>query len=44
MGIDDQLRELGYEFDEEHADCEPGTELWINREIGMGLRLEWFKL
>ena len=44
MGIDDELRKQGYEFDEDCTGSKPGAEIWINKEIGIGLRLEWFRL
>ncbi len=44
MGIDTELRRQGYEFDIEYSDREAPAEIWINKEAGMGFRLEWFKL
>ena len=44
MGIDKALQEQGYEFDQEYSDREAPAEMWINKENGMGLRLEWFRL
>lgn len=44
MGIDTMLREQGYEFDNEYSDREARAEIWINRKLGMGVRLEWFRL
>ena len=44
MGINKALHIYGYEFDEEYTDSEAPAEIWINKKIGMGLRIEWFML
>lgn len=44
MGIDTELRKQGYEFDNEHSDREAPAEIWINKKLGMGFRIEWFML
>ncbi len=44
MGIDTELRRQGYEFDIEYSDREAPAEIWINKKMGMGFRLQWFKL
>lgn len=44
MSIQDELRRLGYEFDHEFGCTEERTEVWVNRETGMGIAIEWFRL
>ena len=44
MGIANALQNQGYEFDEEYTDREGNAEIWINRKISMGMRIEWFRL
>ena len=44
MGIDRALQKHGYEFDEEYSDSNAPAEIWINEEIGWGIRIEWFML
>lgn len=44
MGIDKPLQRQGYEFDNEYSDREAPTEIWINKKVGMGFRIEWFML
>ena len=44
MGIANALQNQGYEFDEECTDREGNAEIWINRKISMGMRIEWFWL
>jgi hypothetical protein len=43
-GIAGELEKLGYEFDHEYGDAEERMEVWVNREAGMGIMLEWFRL
>jgi len=40
MGIDKELTKQGYEYD----DREAPAEIWINKKVGFGVRLEWFRL
>lgn len=40
--IYDELRKMGYEFDNEYSNSEERTEVWINRKAGLAVRLEWF--
>jgi hypothetical protein len=40
MGIDKELENQGYEYD----DREVPAEIWINKKAGFGFRLEWFRL
>jgi len=40
MGIDTELERQGYEY----SDCEAPAEIWINKKVGFGFRLEWFRL
>ena len=44
MAIDEELQKQGYEFDNEYSDREAPAEIWINKETGLGVRLEWFRL
>ena len=44
MAIDKALQSQGYEFDIEYSDREAPAEIWINKEAGMGFRIEWFML
>jgi len=44
MGIDKELRDQGYEFDYERSERESPAEIWINRKVGLGIRLKWFRL
>lgn len=44
MGIDEELRSQGYEFDCERSERETPAEVWVNRKAGLGIRLEWFRL
>ena len=44
MGIANALQNQGYEFDEECTDREGNAEIWINRKISMGMRIEWFRV
>ena len=44
MGINKALQKQGYEFDEKYSESEAPVEIWINKETGMGLRIEWFIL
>jgi hypothetical protein len=44
MGMAELLRGEGYELDDEQSDLAAPTEVWINREAGLGVRLEWFRL
>ena len=44
MGIDKELQKQGYEFNVEYSDREAPAEIWINKEAGMGFRIEWFML
>ncbi len=44
MGIAKALQRQGYEVDEECTDREGNAEIWINRKINMGMRIEWFML
>ncbi len=44
MGIDKALQKQGYEFDKECTVREGNAEIWVNRKISMGMRIEWFML
>jgi len=44
MGVNKALQKNGYEFDEKDSDSEAPAEIWINRKLSMGVRLEWFRL
>ena len=44
MGIREALREEGYVFEYDHGDGEDRTEVWINEEGKMAVRIEWMKI
>ena len=44
MGIHDELTKMGYRFEYERGDSEERTEVWVNKEAGMAVRIEWFHL
>ena len=44
MGICDELKRQGYEFDHEYGSSEDRMEVWVNRKTGRGILIEWFSL
>jgi len=44
MSIYNELEKLGYEYDHEYGGSEERTEVWVNREAGTGVLIEWFNL
>ena len=44
MGIADELKRQGYKLEYEHGDGEDHTEVWINDEAGMAVKIEWMKI
>jgi hypothetical protein len=44
MGIGEELRKMGYQFEYETGDSEDRKEVWINKTAGMAVRIEWFRL
>ena len=44
MGIHDELRKQGYEFEYDRHDGEDRTEVWTNKKAGMAVRIEWLKI
>ena len=44
MGIHEELSKMGYRFEYERGDSEDRTEIWVNKEAGMAVRIEWFRL
>ena len=44
MGIGEELKKMGYQFEYETGDSEDRTEVWINETVGMAVRIEWFRL
>ena len=44
VSIHDELKKQGYEFDHEFGCSEDRTEVWVNRETGRGVAIEWFWL
>ena len=44
MSIYDELSRLGYEFDHEYGNSEERMEVWVNREKGTGVMIEWFNI
>ena len=44
MGIAEELRKEGYKLEYEYGDGEDHTEVWINDEAGMAVKIEWMKI
>jgi hypothetical protein len=44
MGMAKLLQGEGYELDDEQSDLAAPAEVWSNRKVGLGVRLEWFRL
>ena len=44
MEIGEELKKQGYEFDHEFGNSEDRAEVWVNRETGRGVAIEWFSL
>ena len=44
MGIGEELKKMGYQFEYESGDSEDRTEVWTNEAVGMAVRIEWFRL
>jgi len=44
MSIGDELRKLGYRFEYDHGDAEERTEVWVNDELRMAVRIEWMRI
>ena len=44
MGITDKLKRQVYRLEYEYGDGEDHTEIWINDEAGMAVRIEWMKI
>ena len=44
MGFHDELRKLGYICEYERGDSEDRTEVWVNREARMAVRIEWMAI
>ncbi len=44
MGLRDELKRLGYEFDHAYGCSEDRTEVWLNRKRGVGIAIERFRL
>jgi len=44
MSFKDELKKMGYKY--EYAQGEEGdrTEVWLNEEAGMAVRIEWMKV
>ncbi len=40
MGIADELKRQGYKLEYEHGDGEDHTEVWINDDSGMAVKIE----
>jgi hypothetical protein len=41
MSIETQLTEMGYEFEYAYKDGNDRTEVWVNAQAGMAVRIEW---
>jgi hypothetical protein len=44
MGIHDELKKMGYQFEYARGDSADRTEVWTNKKAGMAVRIEWFRL
>ena len=44
MGIREALREEGYVFEYDHGSGEDRTEVWINQQAKMAVRIECIKI
>jgi len=44
MTIQEELRKLGYKLEYEYGPNEDRTEVWINEEAGMAVRIEWMRV
>ena len=44
IGIREALREEGYVFEYDHGNGEDRTEVWINKEAKMAIRIEWIRM
>ena len=44
MGIHEELRKQGYEFEYERHEGGDRTEVWVNKKAGMAIRIEWLKM
>jgi len=44
VGIQDELLEMGYEYDDGYGNMERRAEVWVNRKTGTGILVEWFHL
>ena len=44
MGSADGLKRQGYGLEYEYGDGEDHTEVWINQEARMAVRIEWMKV
>jgi len=44
MTIHDELRKLGYKLEYEYGHNEDRTEVWINENAGMAVRIEWMSV
>ncbi len=43
MSVDDELRKQGYKLEYEYGNSEDRTEVWINEQAGMAVRIEWMR-
>jgi len=44
MKIYEELEKAGYKFDREYGCPEDRAEVWINKEAGMAVHVEWSRL
>ena len=44
MGVAGELRKHGYKLEYEYGDGEDHTEVWINEEASMAVRVGWMKV
>ena len=44
MGVAEEVREEGYKLEYEYGNGEDHTEVWVNEEACMAVRIEWMKV
>jgi hypothetical protein len=41
MSIENELTQMGYEFEYAYKDGNDRTEVWVNAQAGIAVRIEW---
>ncbi|MFB3893968.1 MAG: hypothetical protein ACE15C_18315 [Phycisphaerae bacterium] len=44
MSVENELKKLGYKFEYAQDDGGDRTEVWINQDQGLAIRIEWMKV